>query len=141
MTKKKKPKRKGKAKKKAKVKKKAKAKKARAVDRVASEIEQGLMGDTESVMFGGRGPSETKLVAMKETGKKELKEYFGRMALRCTKCKGNFDHDARIKPIVQELSCPSCNQDHVMKFKPASRLFKVHSKTVDIVDSKEGKGC
>ncbi|MBD3389105.1 MAG: hypothetical protein GF416_08460 [Candidatus Altiarchaeales archaeon] len=109
-----------------------------AVNRELAEIEKQLKEDTKSVMFEGEdGTSDSKLVHMSEHAKEDMRSYYRRMVLRCMNCSGSFDHELVVDPIEHEIRCPACNESHILTLKPTSRLFMVHSKSVDVLDSEE----
>ena len=121
-------------------KKKSKGKKKtkerhKAADSELSSMGAELQADTKSTMFGAELGFDSKLVHMEEDDKDEMGAYYQKMVLKCMKCDNRFDHEASLSPIEYELTCPSCNVSHLLKFRPKSRLFTVHSETIDVVDS------
>jgi len=97
-------------------------------------IEKGLRADTKSVMFDeGAADSKLKLVHMEEDPNGDMMNYYKKMVLQCMKCNSRFDHETRLSGIEYKLTCPSCGKPHLLEFKPSSRFFTVHSKTVDVI--------
>lgn len=107
----------------------------KAVDRELAAIEGELVADTTSKMFAGGASSDLKLVHMREGGDSGdgMRGYYKSMVLRCMKCNERFSHEATVSQIEHELTCPACGESHLMRFKPSSKFFTVHSKTVDVV--------
>ena len=111
-------------------------KRLRALDRELTSIEEELCSDSKSVMFGGAGAGgDLKLVQMEDRGdpKEGMRRFYKKMALKCMKCNSSFDHEATLLKIEHELTCPGCGEQHILEFRPSSRFFTVHSKTVDVL--------
>jgi hypothetical protein len=98
-----------------------------------------LRVDTKASMFGGDMQRiKSRLVQLEEAGPGDtMRSYYKDMVLRCVKCDGSFNHKTDLPLMEYQIKCPHCNEAHVLKFKPASRLFTVQSNTVDVLDSKD----
>lgn len=119
---------------KAKPQKKARASRS---DSEMSRIGRELRRDSRPAMFRTE-PSEesrSKLVKLDAEARDDsLMSYYRDMMFRCVKCDGKFDHKASLPPLEYELKCPHCSEVHVLRFTPASNLFTVQSKTVDVME-------
>jgi hypothetical protein len=109
-------------------------------DKVIAAIGKELRSNTRPAMFrdAGTDGSKSKLVRLDEEASEDaLMTYYKNMVLRCIKCDGKFDHKASLAPVEYELKCPHCNEVHMLRLTPASGLFTVQSKTVEVEDKKK----
>jgi len=113
--------------------------KAKKVNSVLAKMGKELRVDSKSAMFC-REPAalKSKLVQLEEeSGDDGLKSYYKNMMFRCVKCDGSFTHKTSLPYVEYKIKCPHCSEAHILKFKPTSRLFTVHSDTVDVLDRKK----
>ncbi|MFH0863335.1 MAG: hypothetical protein V1875_09970 [Candidatus Altiarchaeota archaeon] len=123
---------------KAKLKKPPKKARISKSDSELSRIGRELRRDSRPAMFrsGGSEDSTSKLVKLDAEARTDsMMSYYRDMMFRCVKCDGKFDHKASLPPLEYELKCPHCSEVHVLKFTPASNLFTVQSKTVDVMEN------
>jgi hypothetical protein len=109
------------------------------INPVLAEIGRELGADNKASMFGGDGQGmKSRLVQLDEAAPGDLlRSYYKNMVLHCVKCDGSFSHKADLPLMEYQIKCPHCAEAHVLKFKPASRLFTVQSDSVDVLDSKD----
>ncbi len=116
---------------------KGKSKPRKKRDSVLSSMEKDLRKSSRSVMLEEEmKPQRSHLVEVKQHDK-DLNYFYRKMVLRCRKCERDFNHEAKLKPIEVELSCPSCNESHLLTFHPKSKFYIVRSKSLDVVDTLE----
>jgi hypothetical protein len=128
--------------------KQAKAKKSKfktyrkPLDPELAAMDRELRKNNRPAMFDSveTESSKSKLVQLEEEANEDnLKTYYKNMAFKCVKCDGRFDHQANLPPIEYELKCPHCNEIHMLRFTPASKLFTVNSGTMDILGSRKSE--
>jgi len=102
---------------------------------ILADVEEDLKRNMRSTMFETlpEGHEHVKMEKKRDT----LGAYYKKMALRCKSCEKGFDHEMHIEPIVLEVSCPECDEAHLIHFIPSSSLFAIHSSSLNLSSDKK----
>ena len=79
----------------------------------------------------------------KPPGKETEREsgiFYKKFVFRCRKCMEEFEHTPHIAPIEHEISCPKCDEKHVLEITPMSGHYNVKFPgTIEIIGVKGKK--
>ncbi len=113
----------------------------KSVDKELVMLEKELRSDSDSVVVDeDLEDLERRVYGMKteliRRGGRDEKQFYRNFVLRCNSCKREFDHKADFEPIIRDLTCPGCEEDHIITITPTTKYFKIKfSKSIDVVDS------
>ncbi len=111
--------------------------KTKASDNVFSKVQADLVADIKSRMFQSPSDADKSHVHMESHESEEMGSFFKKMALRCKSCNQAFSKKMELDPLIVEISCPECDEKHIVTFVPASSLFSVHSSSLNIDEGDE----